>query len=165
VSALWSLSFPAWHFVLRAAVVYAALLLLLRLAGKRQVGQMGAHDFVALLLISNAVQNSMNGGDNSITGGLILAAAIIVMSAFLNWATFKSKRLEAMIEGRPRLLIHRGKLLLPNLEKELVNAHELRIRLRRQGVQRFEDVEQAVLESDGALSIIRKDEISSPHAA
>jgi uncharacterized membrane protein YcaP (DUF421 family) len=150
---LWSLSFPAGHFVIRAVVVYLSVLLLLRLGGKRQVGQMGAGDFVALLLISNAVQNSMNGGDNSITGGLILAAVIIIMSALFNYLTFKSKRLEALLEGTPRLLIHRGALLKANLDKELLNEHELHIRLRRQGVKSVSEVEQAVLESDGSLSL------------
>lgn len=142
--------------MVRAAVVYAAVLALLRLGGKRQVGQMGAADLVALLLISNAVQNSMNGGDNSITGGLILAGVIILLSVALDYATFKSKRLENLVEGAPRLLVHRGRLLEDNLAKERLSAHDLRIRLRHQGVHSVDEVEQAVLESDGALSIIRK---------
>ena len=158
MNALWSPSLPVLHLVLRGVVVYGALLALLRLGGKREVGQMGTGDFVALLLVSNAVQNAMNGGDNSITGGLILASVIILLAVALNFFTFKSKRLEAFIEGRPRLLIHRGALLEANLAKEWLNAYELRIRLRRQGIHSIEEVEQAVLESDGALSILRKGE-------
>ena len=74
---MWGPSLPWWHFIVRASVVYIVVLLLLRLGGKRQVGQMGTAQLVALLLISNAVQNAMNGNDGSITGGIILAGVIM----------------------------------------------------------------------------------------
>src|ERR1700730_2093480 len=118
MSALWSLSLPWWHFVLRASVVYIAVLLLLRLGGKRQIGQMGTGEFVAILLISNAVQNAMNGGDNSITGGLILAAVITALSVAVAYLTYKSKRWDALFQGVPTLLIHHGKVIPSHLEKE-----------------------------------------------
>src|SRR5579872_3444105 len=95
---LWSTSFPWWIFVVRGAVVYVAVLLLLRLGGKRQVGQMGTGEFVAVLLISNAVQNAMNGGDNSITGGLILAVVIVALSYFVTYATFRSDTCATWLE-------------------------------------------------------------------
>src|SRR5471032_1173140 len=103
---LWHLAFPWWHFLLRGSVVYLAVLLLLRLGGKRQVGQMGVGEFVAILLISNAVQNSMNGGDNSITGGLLLAAVIVFLSFIIAYLMYRFPKVESMIQGRPRLLIH-----------------------------------------------------------
>src|ERR1700674_367664 len=112
---LWTPSFPLWHFILRGSVIYLAILLLLRLGGKRQVGQMGTGEFVAILLISNAVQNAMNGGENSITGGLILSVVLIILSVGIAYATFRSKKMEILIEGRPRLVIHNGKLLQKNL--------------------------------------------------
>src|SRR5437660_648149 len=96
---------PAMQLVVRAAVVYAAILVLLRMAGKRQVGQMGVAEFVAILLISNAVQNSMTGGDNSLGGGLLLAAVIITLSSAVAYLTYRSKGFEAMLQGRPTLLI------------------------------------------------------------
>src|SRR2546421_12541995 len=102
---------PWWSLVIRALVAYCFVLLLLRLAGKRQVGQMAMPEFVALLLISNGVQNSMNGGDNSLIGGLILAVVLIVMSHLVSWGTFRSRKLERLVQGRPTLLIHRGKIL------------------------------------------------------
>jgi uncharacterized membrane protein YcaP (DUF421 family) len=114
---------------------------------------------VALLLISNAVQNSMNGGDNSLTGGLILATVLISISSLISYLTFKSKRLEALIEGRPTLLVHNGDLLPRNLEKELINLREFKTKLRHQGIARIEDVAEAVLESDGSLSVIKKTEL------
>jgi uncharacterized membrane protein YcaP (DUF421 family) len=75
---MWAISLPHWwEFIVRAVVVYLFLLVLLRITGKRQVGQLAPFDLVLLLVLSNAVQNSMNGGDNSITGGMILAATLV----------------------------------------------------------------------------------------
>jgi uncharacterized membrane protein YcaP (DUF421 family) len=152
----WHLSYPAWHFFFRGSLVYIVVLLLLRLGGKRQIGQMGTGEFVAILLISNAVQNAMNGGDNSIAAGLILAFVIVLLSVLIDYLTFKSKRWEAWIQGEPRLLIHQGKILQQNLEKELLNLHELKTILRRQGIYNLTDVQEAVLESNGSVSVIQK---------
>jgi uncharacterized membrane protein YcaP (DUF421 family) len=158
MDAMWHLSFPAWHFLLRGSVVYVSILMLLRLGGKRQIGQMGTGEFVAILLISNAVQNSMNGGDNSVTGGLILASVIILLSYLIDYVTFKSHHMEAWVQGRPRLLIHQGEVLPRNLDKELLNLSELKTMLRRQGIHSLSEIQEAVLESNGSLSIIRKEE-------
>src|SRR4051794_5477973 len=83
---------PWWNLVIRGVVVYAGVLLLLRIAGKRQVAQMGITEFVALLLISNAVQNAMNGGDNSLVGGLILAAVLIALASGFAYITYRWPR-------------------------------------------------------------------------
>ncbi|MDH7603142.1 MAG: DUF421 domain-containing protein [Armatimonadota bacterium] len=158
---LWSVSFPYWEFVVRAVVVYCFVLFLLRLGGKRQVGQMGVGEFVAILLISNAVQNAMNGGDNSITGGLILAAVLIGLSIAVEYLTYKSKKAEVIIQGRPTLLVHRGHIIRRNLDKERLSVRELRVLLRKQGVHDLDDVEEAVLESNGFVSVTRKSEAST----
>src|SRR3954447_19748773 len=120
---------PWWSLVIRAIVAYSFVLLLLRIAGKRQIGQMGMAQFVALLLISNAVQNSMNGGDNSITGGLILAGTLMLLSYFFAIITYNSKDWENFVQGRPTLLIHHGLLLKDNLRRELLSIRELRVLL------------------------------------
>src|SRR6185369_13706473 len=109
---------PLWELLLRAFIVYIAVLLMLRVAGKRQVAQMGMGEFVALLLISNAVQNAMNGGDNSLTGGIVLAAAILILGYLFQYATFRSRKLERLVQGAPTLLIHHGKLLPDHLRHE-----------------------------------------------
>src|SRR5207244_5822041 len=116
---------------------------LLRVLGKRQVGQMGMAPFVALLLISNAVQNSMNGGDNSITGGIILAATLMVLSYFFAIITYNSKDWENFVQGRPTLLIHHGLLLKENLRRELLSIRELRVLLRKQGIHDINEIEEA----------------------
>jgi uncharacterized membrane protein YcaP (DUF421 family) len=164
MSALWSPSFPVWQFVLRGSVIYLAILLLLRLGGKRQVGQMGTGEFVLILLVSNAFQNAMNGGDNSITGGLVLAVVLIVLSVGIAYATFRSKKIESLIEGRPRLVIHDGKLIQKNLDKEMLNFQEFMSILRRQGIHNVAEVAEAVLETNGSLSVTKKSELTpAPH--
>src|SRR5881394_2929128 len=108
---MWNISLAHWcEFVVRGAIVYGFLLIVLRLTGKRQVGQLAPFDLVLLLVLSNAVQNSMNGGDNSLIGGIISATALIALNYVIGYASFKSKRLEAIIEGRPEVLIHNGHL-------------------------------------------------------
>ena len=162
---LWDLSFPWWHLIIRAVVVYGAVLLLLRIGGKRQVGQLNVPQFVALLLISNAVQNSMNGGDNSITGGVISAAVLIVLSFVFSFLTYHSKDWEHFIQGTPTLLIHHGRLIRPNLRRELMSIRELRVLLRKQGIHDLAEIEEAVLESDGFISVVRKSEARHEEAA
>ncbi|HVE12750.1 MAG TPA: YetF domain-containing protein [Elusimicrobiota bacterium] len=160
---MWKTALPAGELILRALVVYAVVLGLLRLAGKRQVGQMGAADLVALLLLSNAVQNAMNGGDNSLLAGVILAAVLIFASRAIAYATFKSRRLEGLIEGRPTLLVYKGEALPGNLDKELLSMRELKVLLRRQGIHDLHEIHEAILESDGMLSVVKKSEL--PRAA
>jgi uncharacterized membrane protein YcaP (DUF421 family) len=157
---LWIPDISCWHLVIRGSVVFIAVLLLLRLSGKRQVGQMGIAQFVALLLISNAVQNSMNGGDNSLIGGLILAVVLILLSFTIEVLTYRSKRLENLIQGRPTLLIHQGKILYEHLRRELLTPRELGAILRRQGIHELSEVEEAVLESDGFVSIVKTSEVA-----
>src|SRR5690349_8234916 len=101
---MWNLSAPWWEFVLRGLIVYGAVLVLLRLSGKRQIGQLTPFDLVLLLVLSNAVQNAMNAGDNSVTAGLILAVTLVGANAALGFLTWRSRRLEKLVEGRPQFL-------------------------------------------------------------
>src|SRR3954454_15689287 len=115
---LWKPELPLWNLALRGFVVYGAVILLLRVGGKRQIGQMGIFEFVALLLISNAVQNSMNGGNDSILGGILLAVVLIVMSFLFSLVTFRFPKFERLVQGRPTLLIHHGRILHEHLKRE-----------------------------------------------
>ncbi len=147
------------NLVVRAAVVYFAILILLRISGKRQIGQMGATEFVSVLLISNAVQNSMNGGDNSLIGGLLLALVLIALSITISYLTFKSKFFQNLFEGTPRLLIHDGKFVEQALRKEFLSKSEVNVLIRKQGVSHVSEVKVGVLEADGTLSLLRHTEI------
>src|SRR5437588_11458023 len=93
---MWDLAVPWWELIARAVLVYLFLLVLLRLTGKRQVGQLAPFDLVLLLILSNAVQNAMNGGDNSVLAGVILATALVGLNGLVGYATFRSKSLERL---------------------------------------------------------------------
>jgi uncharacterized membrane protein YcaP (DUF421 family) len=148
---------PHWsHFILRAVVVYAFLLVLLRITGKRQVGQLAPFDLVLLLVLSNAVQNAMNAGDNSVTGGLILASTLVGMNWLVGWATYRSKKLEEFIEGRPVILIHDGKINQKAMKCVQMTHHELKSALRAEGCAGEEDVLIAVLENNGHVTVVRR---------
>src|SRR6059058_1366100 len=122
---MWTHSLPHWwEFIVRAVVVYFFLLLILRLTGKRQVGQLAPFDLVLLLVLSNAVQNSMNGGDNSITGGILLAGTLVALNGLVGYLTFRSKRLERFIEGRPEILIHGGHVDHKAMRRARMTMHE-----------------------------------------
>src|SRR5882762_10267695 len=103
---MFNLAIPIWELVARSIIVFAFLLILLRLTGKRQVGQLAPFDLVLLLVLSNAVQNAMNGGDNSLIGGLLSAVTLIALNSLLGYLTYRSPTLEGIIEGRPQVLIH-----------------------------------------------------------
>src|SRR5579859_7472683 len=96
---LTTLALPAPNLIVRALVVYLSVLILLRISGKRQIGQMGATEFVTVLLISNAVQNSMNGGDNSLSGGLLLAVVLVGLSMLIARLTYRSRIFSRIFEG------------------------------------------------------------------
>ena len=151
---MWQLSAPAWHFIVRGILVFGFVLLFLRLSGKRQVGQMTPLDLVLLLLISNAVQNAMNGGDNSITAGVILAATLIGMDIAIAAAARRFRKIETLVEGQPQLLVHNGKVLDHALEKARMTRHDLMSGLRVSGVASLEEVHAAVLETNGRISVI-----------
>lgn len=169
---MWGLSVPWWELVAQAALVSLFLLVLLRLTGKRQVGQLAPFDLVLRLILSNAVQNAMNGGDNSYTAGVVSASTLVALNSLLGWATFRSKWLERLVEGRPRVLVHNGRLREDVLRAERLTRHELMAALRRAGCDAVEEVHTAVLENNGQISVtLRKstpppaDERGPPAAA
>jgi len=106
---MFALAAPAWDIILRTALIYLALLIGLRIAGKREIGQMTVFDLVVLLLLSNAVQNAMLGPDTSLVGGLLAAAVLLALNAILARLGRGSPRLRRLIEGSPTLLILHGR--------------------------------------------------------
>ena len=106
-----------------------------------------------LLVLSNAVQNAMNGGDNSVQAGIISAITLVGLNYLIGYATYRSKRLEALIEGRPQLLIHNGKLYRDVMEQQRLTQHELDAALRRQGVSDIAHVRMAMIENNGEITV------------
>ncbi len=140
--------------LLRTVVVYGFLLAGLRLAGKRELSQLNPFDLVVLLLLSNTVQNAIIGDDNSLTGGLVGAGALLVLNAVVVRLLYHYHKLDA-IEGKPDTLIRNGRLLRHHLERELITVAELESAARRQGISSLAHVQECRLETGGALTFIQ----------
>ncbi len=151
---MWTMAVPWWELILRDIVVYAFLLALLRVTGKRQIGQLAPFDLVLLLVLSNAVQNSMNAGDNSLVGGLISATTLIALNYLAGLATYRSKRLEAIVEGRPQVIVHDGVVFEEVMAKAKLTRHELNAALRESGCNTLEDVLSVILENNGSITVV-----------
>ena len=151
---------------IRTAVIYVAVLIGMRISGKREVGQMTPFDLVLLLLIANAVQNAMTGPDTTLVGGLAAAGTLIAVNTLVSRAAWKSKKIGRILEGSPTPLIHYGQVLEDNLSREKITLEELDQALREHGVSDHHQVSLAMLEIDGSISVLRKDEmppVPKPH--
>ena len=153
---LWShmfvLALPVLEKILRPLIVYGFLIVALRLAGKRELAQLNPFDLVVLLTLSNTVQNAIIGDDNTVTGGLIGAATLLVVNYAVVRGLYGHGTLERMVEGEEDVLIEGGKVLKRRLQKELVTLAELEVAAHRQGFGSLEEVERAVLDPGGTLT-------------
>jgi len=148
------------NIALRTAVVYALVLIGVRLSGKREVGQMTPFDLTLLLLISNSVQNAMTGPDNSLLGGIVAAATLLLLNYFLADLSGANRRFRKFIQGQPSLLIHDGQIIEAHMAKEHISMDELHRALREHGIDDYHHVALGVLEVDGSISLLKYDEIN-----
>jgi uncharacterized membrane protein YcaP (DUF421 family) len=155
-SEIFTVGAPIVEKILRPVIVYFFLVLVLRVFGKRELAQLNPFDLVVLLSLSNTVQNAIIGNDNSLTGGLIGAFALLGMNYLVVRFLFRHRRLDQLCEGKPTVLVEHGHVLRNALAKELLTRAELMTVLHRQGFDRIEDVEQCVLEPGGVFYIRRK---------
>ena len=144
--------------VLRPVLVYLFLIVGFRLAGKRELAQLNPFDLVVLLTISNTVQNAIIGNDNSLLGGIVGAATLLVVNWLVVRWTFNHPRVERLVEGTPTVLVDRGVVHPEALARELVTVDELRTAARRHGLLSLDDAERVVLETGGALTCVPKAE-------
>ena len=144
---------PLAEKVLRPVVVYAALVVLLRVFGKRELAQLNPFDLVVLLSLSNTVQNAIIGDDNTVSGGLLGAVALLAANYTVVRFMFKHRRLDQLLEGEPTALIENGKIRNEGLARELLTAAELQTVAHRQGFARLDDIETCVLEPGGTFFI------------
>jgi uncharacterized membrane protein YcaP (DUF421 family) len=142
------------EIALRTLIVYVFLVLILRVAGKREVGQLSILDLVVLLLVADAVQNSMVGDNTTLAGGVVAVAVLVSADLLLHRITTRSRRVRRLIEGEPRILVRHGRVMWKALEEEGVDAQELKQALRAHGVARPEDADLVVLETNGSMSVI-----------
>jgi uncharacterized membrane protein YcaP (DUF421 family) len=155
---VFALQNPLLDIVVRTAVIYLTLLVLIRVTGKRQVGQLTPFDLLLLLLLANAVQNAMVGPDTSVQGGLMAAATLFTVNLVVSWVARRNVGAARLLEGTPTLLIRHGKLLQDNLHREGITEEDLLRALREHGVEDVKIVRSAILEVDGTISVMREDE-------
>ncbi|MEO6264201.1 MAG: YetF domain-containing protein [Luteimonas sp.] len=157
MSDLFELAMPWWEFVLRATVVYVVLLVVIRLSGKRTIGQFTPFDMLLVVLLGNAVQNSLLGKDTSLGGGLLLAVTLIALNWCTAYVTSRSQRAERLVEGVPVVLARDGQLFRSVLKRELVSEDDFNEALRQNGQMTLTDVRIALLETNGGISVVPRD--------
>jgi uncharacterized membrane protein YcaP (DUF421 family) len=153
---LLAIGIPVGEKILRTLCVYVFLLVGLRLAGKRELGQLNPFDLVVLLLLSNTLQNAIIGNDNSLTGGLIGAATLLLINWIVVRYLYRHPVVARWFEGDADVLIHKGEVQETRLARELITRAELEAAARRQGIEELHLVESCRLEIGGALTFVPK---------
>jgi uncharacterized membrane protein YcaP (DUF421 family) len=150
------LGLPILEKVLRPIVVYAFLIVGLRLSGKRELVQLNPFDLVVLLTLSNTVQNAIIGEDNSVSGGIIGATSLLVTNYLVVRFLYDHRKLDQFVEGRADILIENGCVRTEHLKDELITLEQLSAAARKQGFSELSEVQQCVLEPGGTLTFIAK---------
>src|SRR5690606_35596229 len=145
---------PIWEIVIRSLLVFFCLLLLLRLSGKRDVGEMSPSDLILLLLLSANVHTSLSGDDKSILGGVIGATVLMLTNYNLDLIFFKNKKAEKIIKGTPEVTVFNGEPCSDIMKRHKLTQMQLEMALRKEGVSDCSKVKVAVLETDGTISVI-----------
>jgi len=153
---MFHLGLPWLEKIIRPVVVYVFLIIGLRLAGKRELAQLNPFDLVVLLTLSNTVQNAIIGDDNSVTGGLIGAATLLLVNYVVVRFLYSHDRLDRLVEGAPDVLIDNGDINADNCRRELITLSELESAAHKQGLASLNEVERAVLEPGGTICFFAK---------
>ena len=143
--------------VLRASVTFAALYLLLRLLGKREIGQLTPFELVVIVVMGDLVQQGVTHNDFSLTGSILAIATFAFWALVMSWATYLSPRLETLLDGRPQVIIRDGELIEANLRRDRITRAEVEAEMRLAGIAHMDQVAWAILETQGKISFIRKD--------
>lgn len=151
---MWELSTPISELVIRATLVFLVLFIMFKIWGKKHIGEMAAFDFILLLIMSEALQNSLVANDMSIAGGLIVVATLMILASIMNIVSYKFRLAERFLEGTPNVIIRDGKVMNHVLKKERISLPELLESIREQGVLHLHDVGLAILEANGKISVI-----------
>jgi uncharacterized membrane protein YcaP (DUF421 family) len=150
------LALPVVEKILRPIIVYLALVVLLRIFGKRELAQLNPFDLVVLLSLSNTVQNAIIGDDNSVTGGIIGAFTLLFVNYLVVRFLFRHRRLDQVVEGKPTCLIRDGHVDKNALAKELITLSELQTVVRRQGFDGVHELQTCIIEPGGGFVMKRK---------
>jgi uncharacterized membrane protein YcaP (DUF421 family) len=150
---MFTLSIGVPELIIRAVVVYAFVFVLLRIVGRKHVGELAPFDLIVLLILSDSVQNSLIANETSITAGLVSAASLFGINQLVGYVSSGSKKAERFLEGKPRILVRNGQVCKHVLAREQITHSELVEALRREGCSSLTKVRYAILENDGHISI------------
>jgi uncharacterized membrane protein YcaP (DUF421 family) len=153
---MFTLAVPLAEKIARPIIVYFALIVGLRVAGKRELAQLNPFDLVVLLTLSNTVQNAIIGNDNSVTGGLVGAATLLVLNYGVVRFLFDHEKVDRFVEGAPEVLIENGVLQETALREELITRSELEAAAHKQGFGSLDDIQRAILDPGGSLAFVAR---------
>lgn len=154
---MWELHVPVWELMVRSTIIYLAMLVALRLFGKREVGQFTLIDLVLILLLANAVQPAMTGPDTSLSGGLVIIATLVLVNRTISWARTHVPLIQRLVESPPTVLARDGAWITEALAREELSLEDCEMALREHGVGDISDVKLVVLEGDGMISVVPAD--------
>ena len=153
---IFKLGIPWGHLVIRAVIIYIAFFIGLRLFGKRELGQFTTFDLVLVLLVANALQPAITGPDQSVTGGVIIIAILLIFNRMVALVRNRWPWFDSLIEPPPTVVVHDGEISKVALEKEGLSETDVEMAIREHGVDKLSDVKMAVLENDGSISVVSK---------
>jgi uncharacterized membrane protein YcaP (DUF421 family) len=156
IGEIFRLGIPWTHLVIRAVLIYIVFFIGLRLFGKRELGQFTTFDLVLVLLVANALQPAITGPDNSVTGGVIIIAILLLFNRGVALVRSRWLWFDALIDPPPTVVVQDGEISKPALEKEGLSDTDVEMAIREHGVDKLSDVKQAVLENDGSISVVTK---------
>ena len=159
---MWNLAVPWWELVVRSIVIYALMIGILRVFGKREVGQFTLFDLVLILLVANAVQPAMTGPDSSLLGGMIIIVTLVATDRILALARARLPFVHRLLEATPTVIARDGAWQTQAMDREDLTVDDAEMALREHGVESVNDVELAVLEADGSISVVPRDRVGGP---
>ena len=142
--------------VLRAIAVFAFLLVLTRVIGRRELSSLQPMDLILLIVLGDAVQQGLTQDDYSLTGAFLAIGTIAVLQVFVSWIGFRFPRARPVVEGTPIVVVQDGDVIERNARRERLSVDEIRESARLQGIARLSDVKWAVLETNGQISFIKR---------
>ncbi len=141
----------------KTALIYLFLIAGLRLLGRRELGQLSIYDLVLIVLIANSVQNAMVGQDTTLIGGIVAAITLLIINRSFTWMMLKNPKIRHFMIGEPLLIVKDGELLWGNMRREGITREHVLAAMREHGIGNLDEVQMAVLEVDGTISIVQKE--------
>jgi uncharacterized membrane protein YcaP (DUF421 family) len=151
---MFDMTLPWWEFLARSAIVYGALLVMVRLSGKRTVGQFTPFDLLVVMLLAEGVSNALSGGDESVPGGLLVAVTLVGLNAAVGFLSSRFATVERVVDGEPVLIGRNGRFFTDAVKRHRLSQEDLNSALRENDCQ-LKDIKLAMLEADGRISIMK----------